>query len=83
MNSILRTTLIVVLVVFLGAGLFFAGMFYASSRYAAWGPGMTLAPGAHLPRAQVPGSAGVGGFGPGGMMHSYGYNSPNAGAYGP
>ncbi|MFH1186507.1 MAG: hypothetical protein V1755_15965 [Chloroflexota bacterium] len=40
MNNAVRTTLIVVLVLVLGAGLFYGGMYYAGRRYSPWGPGM-------------------------------------------
>jgi len=84
MNSTLRTILIIVLVVFLGAGLFFAGMFYASSRYAAWGAGIA---GRFGPVGMMGGygygNPNNGGYGPGmmggygGMMGGGGYGSPS------
>jgi hypothetical protein len=40
MSAGLRTTLIVVLVVILGAGLFYGGMFFAGRRYSPWAGGM-------------------------------------------
>lgn len=95
MNKTLSTILIVIALLALAGGIFFAGSMYARA-YAfgpamlfgydrnnnngyRMGPGMTLAPGAHLPWVQVPGSAGVsrgGGYGMGpGMMGGYGWNN--------
>jgi hypothetical protein len=97
MNNVLRNTLIVVAVLVLAGGIFLAGIMFASANGfgAGWmmgnngnngyGPGMTLAPSAHLPRTQVPGSAGVGrggnGYGPG-MMNGRGNNGYGSGMMG-
>jgi hypothetical protein len=40
MSPTVRTTIIVVLVVVLGAGLFYGGMYYGVRRYSTWGDGM-------------------------------------------
>jgi hypothetical protein len=63
MSNALRTTLIVTLVIVLGAGLFYGGMYYANRRYAGWGPNMMGGYGYNSP--------GNGGYGPG-MMGGYG-----------
>ena len=72
MSSALRTTLIVVLVLVLGAGLFYAGMSYANGRYLHWTSGIWggLGPGGMM-GAYDYGSPGRPGHGPG-MMGGYG-----------
>jgi len=60
MNKTLSTTLTVISILALAGVIFFAGSMYARAN--AFGPSMTLAPGAHLPWRAVPGSAGVGGY---------------------
>ena len=63
-----KTLLIVSLVALVVLAL---GALGVSAAFAQGGqPPMTLAPGAHLPRTQVPGSAGVGQSGYG-WMHDY------------
>ena len=83
MNSAVRTTLLVLLVLVLGAGLFYAGVCYASRRYAAWGPGMmgNLGYGGMMQGSGYDGSSN-GSYGPGmmgGMMNGGGM----MGGYGP
>jgi hypothetical protein len=90
MNKTLSTTLTVLAILALAAVIFFAGSIY--SRVNAFGPSMTLAPGADMPWRAEPGSAGVLGwnnsntYGPGGtmgngrgpsMMQGYGRNNTN------
>jgi len=70
MNNAVRTTLIVVLVVVLGAGLFFGGMLFAGRRYSPWSGSMM---GGYGPGGMMGGYGygGPGGYGPG-MMGAYG-----------
>ena len=72
MRAAVRTTLILVLVVVLGAGLFYGGMYYAGRRYSPWGAGMMGGFGpSGMMGAYGYGSPGNGTFGPG-MMGGYG-----------
>lgn len=90
MNKTLSTTLTVLAILALAGIIFFAGSMYA--RVSAFGPSMTLAPGAHMSWRAVSGSADMNGYrwnnentyGPGGMMgnggnmmNGYSYNNAN------
>jgi hypothetical protein len=70
MNNTLRTGLIVFLVLVLGAGLFYGGMYYASTRYGSYGMmNRGFGPGGMMGNYGYsdPNSGGYG-YGPGGMM---------------
>ncbi len=72
MNKTLSTTLIVLAVIILAGGIFFAGNIYARAN--AYGPSMMFGYGPNNNSAYGPGGM-MGG--PGGMMDGYGYNKAN------
>ena len=78
MSYTLRTILIAMLVVVLGAALFYGGIVYANARFSAWGPGMMggVGPGGMMSGSGYSnpnnGDSGTGMMGGGGMMGGYG-----------
>ena len=74
MSYTLRTILVAMLVVVLGAALFYGGIVYANARFSAWGPGMMggVGPGGMMSGSGYSnpnnGDSGTGMMGGGGMM---------------
>ena len=73
MNKILSTTLIVIAILALAGGVFFAGTMYARTN--AYGPSMMFGNGRNYNNSYSPNDM-MNGRGPN-MMNGYGYNNPN------